>query len=73
MPPIQGAWPYVYGKSLMAVGRLKSDNSLDTIRIAARLSTTGGVNIGSAPVPGANTQAAQNEKRPKAHVAHPYF
>jgi hypothetical protein len=41
----------------MADIRLKSDNFLDTIRIDARLSTTCGVNIGSAPVPGANTRA----------------
>jgi len=40
----------------MADVRLNSDNSLDTIYVAARLSTTCGVNIG-APVPGANIQA----------------
>jgi hypothetical protein len=55
--PIQGGWPDAYGKSLMARLRLKSDNFLDTICVDARLSTTSGVTIGSAPVPGANTRA----------------
>src|ERR1700746_380414 len=57
IPPIQGGRPETYGESPMADIRLKSDNFLDTIRIDARLSTTCGVNIGSAPVPGANTRA----------------
>jgi hypothetical protein len=41
----------------MADLRLNSDNSLDTIYVATRLSTTCGVTIGTAPIPGANTQA----------------
>lgn len=55
----------MYGESPMAGIRLKSDNFLDTIRVDARLSTTCGVNIGSAPAPGANTRAVENGKRPK--------
>jgi len=57
----------------MARLRLKSDNFLDTIRVDARLSTTSGVTIGSAPVPGANTRPVENGKRPKAQVMHPYL
>src|ERR1700745_717844 len=41
----------------MADVRLNSDNSLDTIYVAARLSTTCGVNISALLSPGANIQA----------------
>lgn len=63
----------MYGESPMVDIRLKSDNFLDTIRVDARLSTTCGVNIGSAPAPGANTRAVENGKRPKTQVMHPYL